>query len=99
MDYRDEAAKFVVRCGEHNVKTEEELIEFQESEIAEIIVHPHYNPKKVQNNLAILRTKENFVYQQHIGPVCLPSPNENFNNKEDCFSSWWEKDDFSSYGV
>eukprot|EP00092_Neocalanus_flemingeri_P070815 GFUD01086953.1.p1 GENE.GFUD01086953.1~~GFUD01086953.1.p1 ORF type:complete len:499 (+),score=148.06 GFUD01086953.1:82-1578(+) len=99
VDLREDANQFVVRCGEHNVKTEEELLDSQESEVAAIIFHPQYNPKNVHNNLVILRTKENFVYQQHIGPVCLPSPDQNFDKEENCFSSGWGKDDFNSFGT
>ena len=98
VDHRKEASKFSVRCGEHNVKTEDELLDAQESKVAEIIFHPQYNAKNVKNNLVILRTEENFIYQEHIGRVCLPSPNENFDNQRDCFSSGWGKDDFNSYG-
>merc|ERR1712025_537137 len=98
VDYRNEVGKFSVRCGEHNVKTEDDILDSQESRVAEVIFHPEYNAKNVRNNLAILRTEENFVYQEHIGRVCLPSPNENFDNERNCFSSGWGKDDFTSYG-
>eukprot|EP00091_Calanus_sinicus_P015953 TRINITY_DN3503_c0_g1_i4.p1 TRINITY_DN3503_c0_g1~~TRINITY_DN3503_c0_g1_i4.p1 ORF type:complete len:327 (-),score=86.41 TRINITY_DN3503_c0_g1_i4:652-1632(-) len=81
VDDRDEASKFAVRCGEHNVKTEEELLDSQESRVAEIIFHPQYNPKNVKNNLVILRTEQNFIYQQHIGPVCLPPLIRAFDNQ------------------
>ena len=99
VDDRDEAYKFAVRCGEHNVKTEDELLDSQESRVAEIILHPQYNPKNVKNNLVILRTEQNFIYQQHIGPVCLPSPDQSFDNERNCFSSGWGKDDFTSFGT
>jgi hypothetical protein len=62
----------MVRCGEYNVKDDSKIYETQETMVAAVIFHPRYNPKTVKNNLAILRTKENFIYQAHIGPVCLP---------------------------
>ena len=52
--------------------------------VKEIILHPEYNPKRIFNNLAIIVTESNFVYQKHIGPVCLPRPNENFEGKVKC---------------
>merc|ERR1712127_33096 len=50
------------------------------------------------NNLAILRTKENFLYQEHVGPACLPRPDESFEGKkgENCFSSGWGADSFGT---
>eukprot|EP00090_Calanus_glacialis_P017552 TRINITY_DN2728_c0_g1_i9.p1 TRINITY_DN2728_c0_g1~~TRINITY_DN2728_c0_g1_i9.p1 ORF type:complete len:527 (-),score=114.06 TRINITY_DN2728_c0_g1_i9:161-1741(-) len=96
-DWRDSASDFQVRCGEHNVKTETELLDSQETEVQRIILHPQYDAKRVYNNLAILQTKENFVYQKHIGPVCLPSPQQNFDNEENCWSSGWGADAYDSY--
>ena len=58
---------------------------FQDSMVKEIILHPEYNPKRIFNNLAIIVTESNFVYQKHIGPVCLPRPNENFEGQVKCF--------------
>jgi len=96
-DLRERATEFQVRCGEHNVKTETELLDSQETEVERIILHPQYDSKRVYNNLAILQTKENFVYQKHIGPVCLPNPQQNFDNEENCWSSGWGADAYDSY--
>ena len=49
--------------------------------VKDLLFHPEYDPKRIFNNLAILITESNFVYQQHIGPVCLPRPNENFEGQ------------------
>ena len=49
--------------------------------VKELIIHPEYSPQRIFNNLAILVTESNFVYQKHIGPVCLPRPNENFEGQ------------------
>ena len=61
-----------MRCGEYNVKSESPVYQAQESDVAEIYYHPQYQPRTVKNNLAVLRTKENFIYQEHVSPVCLP---------------------------
>jgi len=97
IDRRDDPSKFHVRCGEHNVKTETELLDSQETEVQRIIVHPEYDEKRVYFNLAILITKENFVYQKHVGPVCLPNPSENFDSSENCWSSGWGADAYDSF--
>jgi len=67
--------------------------------VVQISLHPQYDPKRVRNNLAILRTRENFVYSEHIGPVCLPGPNERFDGETDCYSSGWGADAYNSFGV
>ena len=91
--------EILVRCGEHNVKKDNTAFPHQESSVEEIIFHPNYDPKLILYNLAILVTEKNFVYQRHIGPVCLPEPEENFDNQSDCWSSGWGVDSFDSDGA
>jgi len=91
-DIRDKVDEIHIRCGEHNVKEDNTYLPSQESVVREIILHPNYDPRRIHYNLAILVTEYNFVYQSHIGPVCLPSPNENFDNRKDCWSSGWGSD-------
>jgi len=97
VDWTNRPNVFSVRCGEYNVKEETELLEAQEAEVAEIFLHPEYDERRVTNNLAILRTEKNFLYQEHIGPVCLPRPNEAFDNEKgrECWSSGWGADQFA----
>jgi len=100
VDHRQNANDFVVRCGEYNVRKEKELIRHQETEAAAMYFHPLYDPKDkyLANNLVILRTKENFIYQDHIGPVCLPRPTDTFETDNECSSSGWGKTQFEASG-
>merc|ERR1711953_873089 len=91
-------SQFYARCGEHNVKADNELLEPQETKVVAIRIHPDYNNKRVTDNLAILITEDNFVYQEHIGPVCLPQPGENFDGQTECWSSGWGADAYDSSG-
>jgi len=91
-------SQFYARCGEHNVKADNELLEPQETKVVAIRIHPDYNSKGVTYNLAILITEDNFVYQEHIGPVCLPQPGENFEGQTECWSSGWGADAYDSQG-
>ena len=77
------------RCGEHDVKNDHNGFPAQDSMVAKIILHPNYDPKTISYNLAILVMEKNFIYQRHIGPVCLPEPDESFDNDKDCWSSGW----------
>jgi len=74
------------------VKEDNTALPSQESVVREIKLHPNYDPRRIHYNLAILVTEYNFVYQRHIGPVCLPEPNESFDNRQDCWSSGWGAD-------
>ena len=76
------------------------LLPTQESTIANLYINPGYDPRNVflPNNLAVLRTEKNFIYQKHIGPVCLPSPSDVFDFDEECWSSGWGKDQFGPGG-
>merc|ERR1739848_501935 len=73
VDFRDTVNQFSIRCGEYNVKKENEIQRSQESKVEEVYFHPQYEPRTVKNNFAIVRTKENFIYQEHIGPA-FPGP-------------------------
>ena len=81
FDIRDRLDEIHVRCGEHNVKEDNTAFPIQESTVTSIEFHPDYNPKRIWYNLAILVTEYNFVYQKHIGPVCLPRPGQNFDGQ------------------
>merc|ERR1712080_75323 len=97
VDFRDTVNQFSICCGEYNVKKENEIQRSQESKVEEVYFHPQYEPRTVKNNFAIVRTKENFIYQEHIGPTCLPRPNESFENprkSKDCWSSGWGADSY-----
>ena len=78
-----------------NVLTEAELLDSQETQVERIILHSQYEPRRF--NLAILQTKENFVYQKHISPVCLPNPFQNFDGQTECWSSGWGADAYDSF--
>ena len=70
------------------MKEDDVAFPIQETTVQEIIFHPDYVPEKIHYNLAILVTERNFVYKQHIGPACLPSPDDRFDGDKDCWSRY-----------
>lgn len=97
LDLRNEINQLYVRCGEHNVKLKgESYLDFQDSRVSQLLFAPEYNERKVHHDLVILVTQENFVYQAHISPVCLPAPGERFDSYEDCWSTGWGVAEFPS---
>ena len=47
-------------------------------DVAEIINHPNYNPRKLNRDFSMIKLAEAVDYdaQPHIRPVCLPPPDE-----------------------
>jgi len=88
LDLRNTSSIYV-RCGESDVRQDSSYLETQESEVDRVIIHPEFNPETVENNLVILVTKENLIYQNHIGRVCLPKPGLYFERATDCFTTGW----------
>jgi len=89
--------KIIVRCGEWDTLSNSENLPHQEQEIIRTFIHPSFNEKNLQNNFALLVTERDFVLDDHISPVCLPSPMDQTNPK-DCVSNGWGKDVFGSKG-
>ena len=42
-------------------------------QIEKIVIHPKYNPKELENDIAILKTKKQIEFTSTIQPICLPS--------------------------
>ncbi len=41
-------------------------------DIASIIRHEFYNPSNDQNDIALLRTRTDILFNRGVGPICLP---------------------------
>ncbi|XP_075057855.1 vitamin K-dependent protein C-like [Mixophyes fleayi] len=63
--------KFFVRLGEYDRRTLEETE--QQIYVSRIIRHPEYNPKTIDNDIALLRLYQPAVYNKYVLPICLPS--------------------------
>lgn len=87
----------VVRCGEWDTKITTEPLPHQEQEVADIIIHPNFTTSNLHYNYALLFMERDFVLDDHISPVCLPSHNDMFS-PQDCVSNGWGKDVFGSEG-
>ena len=85
-----------VRCGEHDVKLLNNFLEHQESRVEKVHLDPEYDSVLLKNNLAILETEHNFIYQDHISPVCLPKPSQAFEGSTNCVSTGWGTSKFKN---
>ncbi|RZC42618.1 Trypsin domain containing protein, partial [Asbolus verrucosus] len=55
---------------------------------AQIIIHPHFKPSSLQNDIAILILNKPFKFSEKIGTVCIPPP-EAVLNGSDCTAATW----------
>lgn len=89
-------ANLVVRAGEWDSKTTDEVRPFQEQRVSRVIMHEQYNPKFLFNNIALLILEERFDPDEHIQLLCLPTQDQSFDNQEDCIATGWGKERFDS---
>jgi len=87
----------IVRCGEWNTQSEEEMQPYQEIQVQEIKRHRDFDNANHHNNFAVLFVEKAFEIQDHISPVCLPQPCAVYDHKN-CVANGWGKDKFGSDG-
>lgn len=85
-----------IRAGEWDTQTTKELYIHQDRGVAEVIVHPRFNPKTLHNDVALLILNDPVQIGGHIGLICLPEQDQLFDHKR-CFASGWGKDKFGMY--
>ncbi|XP_049289238.1 phenoloxidase-activating factor 2-like isoform X7 [Anopheles funestus] len=84
----DGKSDLIARFGEWDISTTHEPFPQQEFSVKEIINHPAYVLNPIQNDIALLLLVEDVQYQQHIRPICLPQPDDQFVGKR-CISNGW----------
>merc|ERR1712130_72035 len=95
--FRGNPDDLLVRCGEWNTQNETEPYPHQDRSIQSLNIHPLFNAGNLENDFALLFTKEDFVLSSHIDTVCLPELGELFD-EQTCFATGWGKDKFGSSG-
>lgn len=58
-----------------------------------VIVHPDYESKTLENDLALIKLKKPIPYRDDIQPICLPGINEDFTGL-DGYATGWGLTDF-----
>ncbi|KAI4467772.1 hypothetical protein MML48_2g00022016 [Holotrichia oblita] len=81
--------RIVVRLGEYNLRTQKDCNDEEycapphqdfEVSLSDITVHPQYNTKSLQNDIALIRLRKNVTITDILNPVCLPITIEEKNN-------------------
>nr|CAH7753380.1 unnamed protein product [Callosobruchus chinensis] len=86
---------FIVRAGEWNWESTSEPLPYQEQPTKKIIIHPHYHPNSLRNDIALMILEEPFRLTENVGLVCLPFQGTEFddirNQGSDCIATGWGK--------
>ncbi|KRZ13763.1 Transmembrane protease serine 9 [Trichinella zimbabwensis] len=83
-----EPDKIEVLVGAHNVyKLDEETR--KKVLVKNVIMHPQYNDRTVENDIALLQLKETVFYTTTTRPACLPKPGEKPLPTTLCWVSGW----------
>ena len=103
IPFREYEAKDVtIRCGEWDLRSEQESFLHQDRKVDSFTLHPMFNEgrTKLYNDIALVHVTEDFNLADpieekylNVAPICLPSfEDENFKTgADDCFSMGWGK--------
>lgn len=89
---------FIIRAGEWDTQTIKERLPYEESTVANVVLHPQYNPRNVAYDFALVILNTPFTLGDHINVVCLPPANSVPTSGTTCFSTGWGKDQFGAQG-
>ncbi|XP_050738022.1 vitamin K-dependent protein C-like [Eriocheir sinensis] len=82
--------KLYVRLGEHDLAVHEgPEIEYK---VARSVVHPHYDPTTVDNDVALLLLPEPVEPGPHVSPACVPEQDAELPVGESCTIIGWGKE-------
>merc|ERR1712013_296519 len=95
--FQAEPSKLKVRCGEWDTQSQIEPRAHQDRAVHQVDLHPEFNGRNLANDWALLYTTEKFELQEHIDTICLPEPEQVFE-EQDCFATGWGKDQFGAAG-
>ncbi|XP_018366640.1 PREDICTED: venom serine protease-like [Trachymyrmex cornetzi] len=70
----------VVDIGEHDTSTGHDTNATEIYKLNKCMIHPYYDMKETDNDIAICETAKSIKYSAEVGPVCLP-----FKHKNDSF--------------
>ncbi|XP_023248521.1 venom protease-like [Copidosoma floridanum] len=62
----------IARLGEHDLRTNTEGAHPIDVHIKRGTIHPNYNPVTVENDIAVLKLRDEVTFTEAIRPICLP---------------------------
>lgn len=100
IDSMSDAArtKLVVRAGEWDTQSENELCPHEERKVQKVIKHEKFTRQNLQNDLVLLVLEKEFEMTPFINTICLPPKNMNFDGQR-CLSGGWGKKNFANTSI
>ncbi|EDW64546.1 phenoloxidase-activating factor 2 [Drosophila virilis] len=95
--HNKDAKSLIVRAGEWDTQTKDEIIPHEDRYVKDIIYHEKFNKGSLFNNVALLFLESPFNFQMNIQPICLPTLGEDFEY-ERCYATGWGKNKFGKDG-
>ncbi|XP_042229160.1 uncharacterized protein LOC121871091 isoform X2 [Homarus americanus] len=83
-----------VRLGEYQVDRYDEKLNYFDTLVKYIEIHPLFNPKNLHNDIALIELTEPIKYQYHINTICLPNLGQIAPHGTRCYATGWGKDAF-----
>lgn len=83
----------MIRVGDWDLKTHNELFHHQNGHVSSIIKHEDYFSGTLINDVALIILTRPFILQDNVGTICLPPQNYEFT-RENCYASGWGKNAF-----
>ena len=84
----------VIRLGKH-LRTKVENFTEQSSDVKTVKVHPHYDSKTFDSDVALIELKDKVVFTDYVKPICLPSSKGDFSllqtNATGTITGWGRK--------
>lgn len=89
--------EWLARFGEWDLQEtrSNELFPVQDIKIKSKYIHPAYRQHGLRNDIALAELTEEVTFHSHIAPICLPQPNDVFDEKR-CISTGWGVDAHTS---
>uniref|UniRef100_T1IUY0 Peptidase S1 domain-containing protein n=1 Tax=Strigamia maritima TaxID=126957 RepID=T1IUY0_STRMM len=79
---------FKARLGEFDFASEGEDLGHFEVPLSAVIIHPNFDYPSLRNDVALVRFRKPITFQEHVLPICLPRPNEDFTSQT-AFATGW----------
>jgi hypothetical protein len=73
--------------GSHSIKTEAQ--HERNYTIKSVTVHESFDATTLKNDIALIYTNEEIVYNEHTKPICLPNPGHQYHVGQMCYLAGW----------
>lgn len=81
---------YYIRAGDWDTNSTKEPYQHEDVDVESVVVHPHFSPGPLYNDIALLFLKKSVKIGPHIDTICLPAQNYESHNGR-CYSSGWGK--------